>query len=215
MPVQVKICGINSSVAADAALAAGADFTGLVFFAKSPRNLSLEAGQALSLRLKPRAKLVALVADAEDGLLARIAGEVKPDYFQLHGQETPARAAAIQSRFDVPIIKAIGVAAPDDLAKVEPYDMAEMVLFDALPATGASRPGGHGAAFDWQMLKDRRFAKPWFLAGGLNPDNVARAIESSGAAMVDVSSGVESAPGVKNAGLIESFIAAAKSKVRA
>ncbi len=216
MPVQVKICGINSAAAADAALRAGADFAGLVFFAKSPRNLALEQGALLAERMRGRLRLAALVVDESDEKLAAIAVQVRPDFFQLHGKETPGRTAEIRARFGIPIIKALPVAEPGDLAKASAYDdVAEMLLFDAMPAADATRPGGHGAAFDWQILKDRTFARPWFLAGGLNPENVARAIEASGAMQVDVSSGVESAPGLKSESRIAQFVAAAKQPVRA
>jgi phosphoribosylanthranilate isomerase len=216
MPIQVKICGINSAAAADAALHAGADFGGLVFFAKSPRNLSLEQGAVLANRMRGRLKLVALVVDESDDRLAAIAAGVKPDFFQLHGKEAPGRVADIRARFGIPVIKALPVAEPGDLAKVAAYDdVVEMLMFDASPAADSSRPGGHGAAFDWQILNGRNFARPWFLAGGLTPENVARAIEVSGAKMVDVSSGVESAPGVKSESRIAEFIVAAKQTVRA
>ena len=212
MSISVKICGINSADAADAVLRAGADYGGLVFFAKSPRALTTEAGAALAARMRGRLKLAALVVDADDELLARIAAEVKPDYFQLHGQESVARAAAIRARFNIPLIKVFSVAEPGDLAKTAAYDdVAEMFLFDTPPADGATRPGGHGIAFDWRMLKAQRINRPWFLAGGLNPGNVARAIDVSGAGMVDVSSGVESAPGVKSPDLIAQFVAAART----
>jgi phosphoribosylanthranilate isomerase len=216
MPVQVKICGINSAAAADAALRAGADFGGLVFFAKSPRSLALEQGALLAERMRGRLRLAALVVDESDEKLSAIAAQAKPDFFQLHGKETPQRAAEIRARFGIPVIKALPVADPGDLAKASAYDdVAEMVLFDAMPAADATRPGGHGAAFDWQILKGRTFARPWFLAGGLTPENVARAIEASGAVQVDVSSGVESAPGVKSESRIAHFVAAAKQPVRA
>jgi len=216
MPVQVKICGINSAAAADAVLRAGADFGGLVFFAKSPRNLSPEQGAMLAERMRGRLKLAALVVDETDAALAAIAERVKPDFFQLHGKETPERAAQIRSRFGIPIIKAIAVSQAGDLAKAPAYDaVAEFFLFDAVPAADASRPGGHGAAFDWRILDGRNFARPWFLAGGLNPENIARAIAVSGANMVDVSSGVESAPGVKSLSRIAAFVAAANQTVRA
>ncbi len=216
MPVQVKICGINSAAAADAALHAGADFGGLVFFARSPRNLSLEQGAALASRMRGRLKLAALVVDESDERLAAIAAAVKPDFFQLHGKEAAGRMADIRARFGIPIIKALPVAEPGDLAKASAYDnIAAMFLFDASPAAEATRPGGHGAAFDWQILNGKGFARPWFLAGGLTPENVARAIEISGTEMVDVSSGVESAPGVKSESRIAEFVAAAKQPVRA
>jgi len=216
MPVQVKICGINSAPAADAVLRAGADFGGLVFFAKSPRHLSLEQGRMLADRMRGRLRLAALVVDENDAALAAIASQVKPDFFQLHGKETPERTAQIRSRFGIPVIKAIPVSQADDLAKASAYDdVAEMFLFDAVPVAGASRPGGHGAAFDWRILEGRTFARPWLLAGGLNPQNIGRAIAVSGANMVDVSSGVESAPGLKSPDRIAEFVAAAKQTVRA
>ena len=215
MPVQVKICGINSAAAADAVVRAGADFGGLVFFPKSPRNLGLDEGAELAERMRGRLRLTALVVDESDDRLAAIAAQVRPDFFQLHGRETPARVAEIRDRFGIPVIKALPVAEPGDIARAADYDgIADMFLFDAAPAADATRPGGHGAAFDWQMLNGRQFSRPWFLAGGLNPENVARAITVSGAVMVDVSSGVESAPGVKSESRIAAFVAAAKEKVR-
>jgi phosphoribosylanthranilate isomerase len=214
MGVSVKICGINSASAADAALRAGADFGGLVFFERSPRNLTFEASGALATRMRGRLRLAALVVDADDEHLARIAADVKPDFFQLHGKETPARAAEVAARFRIPVIKAFSVAEPAVLAAADAYEaVAEMFLFDAPPAADATRPGGYGVAFDWVMLKNRNFHRPWFLAGGLDPENVERAIAASGARMVDVSSGVESAPGVKSAARIADFAAAARNCV--
>jgi phosphoribosylanthranilate isomerase len=215
MSIIVKICGINSAAAADAVMRAGADFGGLVFFAKSPRNLSLASSAALATRMRGRLKLAALVVDADDETLGRIAAEVKPDFFQLHGKETPARTAEILARFRIPLIKALPVAQSADLARAAAYDMAEILLFDATPQENATRPGGHGVAFDWQILKGANINKPWFLAGGLNPENVGRGLLASGAQMVDVSSGVESAPGVKSDSLIAEFVAAARQKVAA
>lgn len=215
MSLSVKICGINTAAAADAVVRAGADFGGLVFFAKSPRNLTLEAGRTLADRMRGRLKLAALVVNAEDDFLGRIAKEIKPDFFQLHGKETPARAAEILARFHIPLIRALALREPADLAAAPSYDMAEMFLFDAPAGENATRPGGHGVAFDWRMLNGANLNKPWFLAGGLNPKNIARAIAVSSAKMVDVSSGVESAPGVKSETLIADFVAAARTKVAA
>ena len=209
--IAVKICGLNSAAAADCAVRAGADFGGLVFFAKSPRAVGIEAGAQLAARMRGRLKLTALVVDPDDTLLVHIAEAVRPDFLQLHGQESVARAADIRARFQIPLIKVLAVAEPADFAAAAAYnDVADYFLFDTPPAADATRPGGHGVAFDWQMLKGREFARPWLLAGGLTPANVARAIETSGAAMVDVSSGVESAPGVKSETLIADFVAAAK-----
>jgi phosphoribosylanthranilate isomerase len=172
-------------------------------------------GESLAGRLRGRVKLAALVVDADDAKLADIARTIKPDFFQLHGRETPARCAEILARFRIPLIKALAVAEPGDLARAAEYDMAEMILLDAPVAESATRPGGHGAAFDWRMLAGSHIAKPWFLAGGLDPENVARAIQVSGAKLVDVSSGVESTVGVKSAALIENFVVAARARVAA
>jgi len=212
MSILVKICGINSAEAADAAVRAGADFGGLVFHPKSPRHLTLDAGRALAERLRERLRLVVLVADADDAAIAAAVAAVQPDYLQLHGHETPERAGQIRARFALPVIKAVAVAEAADFAQVPAYEtVADMLLFDAKSDGGALRPGGHGAAFDWQLLRGRRFARPWLLAGGLTQANVARAVAASGAAGVDVSSGVETAPGVKSAQLIADFIAAARN----
>jgi phosphoribosylanthranilate isomerase len=152
-----------------------------------------------------------LLADANDDLLLHIAEMVRPDLFQLHGNETPERIAAIRSRFGKPVIKVISVAEESDFANVPNYELAaDMLMFDAKAPQGASRPGGHGAAFDWQLLRGRKVSKPWLLAGGLNADNVARAIASTQAPGVDVSSGVETAPGIKSPEMIRAFVAAAR-----
>ncbi len=211
MGVLVKICGINSVESADAAVRAGADFVGFVFHAGSRRNLSPDFARALADHLRGRVRLVALVADAGDGWIAPIVQAVRPDFLQLHGSETPERIAALRSRFDTAILKSIPVADASDLSGVAGYEaVSDMLLFDAKAPKGAERPGGHGAAFDWQLLRGRSFSKPWLLAGGLKPDNVARAIASSGAPGVDVSSGVESTPGNKSPDLIRDFIDAAR-----
>ncbi len=214
--VSVKICGINSAAAAEAVLRAGAEFGGLVFFAKSPRNLSLDEGTVLANRMRGHLKLVALVVDESDEALGRIAKEIRPDFFQLHGKETRARVSDIRSRFHTPVIKVLPVAEKSDLQQAAAYEsVADMLMFDAKAPESASRPGGRGAAFDWQMLRASKFGRPWFLAGGLNPENVARAIAVSGTGLVDVSSGVESAPGVKSESLIGEFVAAARRQVAA
>lgn len=216
MPVQVKICGINSEAAAQAALRAGADFGGLVFFPKSPRHLGLDQAAPLADRMRGRLRLVALVVDESDDALTAIKDRIRPDFFQLHGKETPQRVAEIVARFSVPAIKALSLAKPLDLNQAAAYEtMAEMFLFDAEPAANSDRPGGHGAAFDWRMLRNAAVRRPWFLAGGLTPENVARAVEVSGAVKVDVSSGVESAPGIKSEARIGEFVAAAKVKIGA
>jgi phosphoribosylanthranilate isomerase len=212
MGIQVKICGITTVAAADAAVAAGADYAGLVFHRGSPRFLDPHQAGALAARLRGRLRLVALLADAGDDAIAGIVTVVKPDFLQLHGEETPDRVGAIKSRFGIDVIKAISVADVGDFAGVAAHaDAADMLLFDAKAPTSAVRPGGHGATFDWQLLRGRTFVRPWLLAGGLSSDNVARAIAISGAPGVDVSSGVESAPGVKAPELIHAFVNAARN----
>jgi phosphoribosylanthranilate isomerase len=212
MVIQVKICGINSAEAADAAVRAGAEFVGLNFHPKSPRYLVPEQAQSLADRMRGRTKLVAVTVDMGDEMLAGVQAAVRPDFVQLHGAETPARAAHVRSRFGVPVIRALAIAEPSDFADLAAYEeSADMMLFDARPPVGADRTGGHGAAFDWQILRGRKFARPWLLSGGLTPENVARAIAVGDAPGVDVSSGVETAPGVKSAERIEAFVSAARS----
>ena len=211
MAIAVKICGLTSVEAALAAARAGAEYGGLVFHPASPRNLSMEAAWGIASALRGKLKMVALVADADNDTLAAIIDAVRPDFLQLHGRESVARTQDIRVRFGA-VIKALPIGSAEDFEAVPPYEsVADLLMFDAKPPKGAVRGGGHGAAFDWQLLAGRKFARPWFLAGGLTPDNVARAIELSGANMVDVSSGVESAPGVKDAALMADFIHAARN----
>lgn len=212
MAIRIKICGITSADTADAAMSAGAEFAGLAFHAGSPRNLSPERAQAIAMRLKGRVRIVALLADARDEDFAAAIAASNADFVQLHGNESPARTAFVRARFGRPVIKAFSVAEEKDFAIVPAYDdAADLFLFDAKAPPGSERPGGHGAAFDWQLLRGRTFSRPWFLAGGLDPENVARAIAVSGAAAVDVSSGVETAPGRKSAELIRAFVEAART----
>lgn len=212
MSIAVKICGITSADAVDAVVAAGAAYGGLVFHARSPRFVVPDQARMLAARMRGRVQVVALIADMDDAAIAQVIESAAPDVLQLHGQETAARTADIRNRFHLPVIKALPVAEASDFAPVQAYEaVADMLMFDARPPKGADRAGGHGAAFDWTLLTDRSFRKPWFLAGGLTADNVARAIQLSGAQLVDVSSGVESAPGVKDAARIAEFIAAAKN----
>jgi phosphoribosylanthranilate isomerase len=216
MAITVKICGLTSAEAADAAARAGAAYGGLVFHPGSPRNLQLEHARTLATAMRGHLKRVALVGDADDAMLAAIVAAVQPDFLQLHGNESVGRTAEIRARFGLPVIKALPVAEADDLKAAADYAaVADMLLFDARPPRDALRPGGHGAAFDWTLLKGKSFGRPWLLAGGLDPANVARAIELSGTAMVDVSSGVESAPGVKSPEKIAQFIAATRQPVQA
>jgi phosphoribosylanthranilate isomerase len=212
MAIQVKICGIASADAADAAVRAGADFAGLVFQPRSPRYVTPDKAAQLASRLRGRTRLVALLSDPNDEEIAAAFSSVQPDFIQLHGRETPERVAALRTHFGKPVIKAIAVADSSDLACVPAYEnVADMLLFDAKAPASSTREGGHGAAFDWQLLRGRTFKRPWLLAGGLNAGNVARAIRSAEAPGVDVSSGVETAPGIKTAELIVEFVAEARS----
>ncbi|HEY8950436.1 MAG TPA: phosphoribosylanthranilate isomerase [Rhizomicrobium sp.] len=212
MAIQVKICGINSVESADAAARAGADFAGLIFQKASHRYVGLERSAVIARHLRGRIRITALMVDPSDDEVADVARDVAPDFLQLHGREAPSRVAELVSRFRIPAIKAFGIADASDLAHVPAYnDVAEMFLFDAKPPANAITPGGHGVAFDWQVLRNARFARPWLLAGGLKPENVARAIRVSGAPGVDVSSGVESAPGVKDIARVTAFVEAARN----
>jgi phosphoribosylanthranilate isomerase len=210
--VQVKICGINSPAAADAAVAGGADYAGLVFSSASPRQVMPEQAASLAARLRGRCRIVAVVVDAADTDIELAVQAVCPDLLQLHGRETPERIAAIRHRFGVPVLKAIAVADAGDLVGTAAYEaVADMLLFDAKTMEHSQSPGGHGVPFDWQLLRGRKFLRPWLLAGGLTAENVARAIRACGAPGVDCSSGVETSRGVKNPQLIAEFIAAARS----
>lgn len=212
MTTAVKICGLTSSATLEVALDGGAAFVGLVFFARSPRNLAPIHAAALADQARGRAKVVAVTVDADDVLLTEIALIVKPDLIQLHGSETPARAERARLLTGAGIIKALAIAGPDDLAAAADWEpFVDYLMFDAKPPEGAVLPGGVGARFDWTMLAGHAFQRPWFLAGGLNPGNVAHAIAVSGAPMVDVSSGVESAAGVKDPALIAAFLSAASA----
>jgi phosphoribosylanthranilate isomerase len=216
MSIVVKICGLTGPGAIEAAVEAGAAYGGLVFHPNSPRHVDLEQARALADQMRGRLKIVALIADKDDAGIESLVRTVRPDFLQLHGGESARRTAYIRGKFAVPVIKALPVAEASDLAAAAEYEnAADMLMFDARPPKDALRGGGHGAAFDWKILQGRSFAKPWFLAGGLTPENVARAVSLSGAEMVDVSSGVESAPGVKDAARIRAFLNATKFPVQA
>ena len=203
----IKICGLTTPDTLAAALDAGADFVGAVVFPKSPRHIAPDAAARLFERARGRAKIVAVTVDADDALLAEIARTLKPDLIQLHGSETPARAERVRAVTGAGVIKALPIRHGDDFAGADEWDYhADHLMFDAKPPAGSALPGGVGHSFDWTLLADRVFRHPWFLAGGLDPDNVAGALRITGAPMVDVSSGVESAPGVKDAGRIAAFI---------
>ena len=210
-PVLVKICGLSTSQTLDATIAAGADLAGFVFFAKSPRHIDLDTARALGEQAAGRIQKVALTVDTDDAALAEIVAALRPDMLQLHGHESPERVGAVKARFGLPVIKAIGVASAADVAAARSYDgVADWLLFDAKPAPDATVPGGAGVVFDWELLRNITAAK-WMLSGGLDPKNVAAALRQTQAPAVDVSSGVESARGVKDAGKIATFVAAVRA----
>lgn len=210
-PVRVKICGLSTKEALAATIAAGADLAGFVFFPKSPRHIGLDTARALGEQAAGRIGKVALTVDADDDALDAVVAALRPDMLQLHGHESPARVAALRTRYGVPVIKAIGVATGADVAAAHAYDgVADMLLFDAKPAPDAAVPGGAGVVFDWNLLRNISAAN-WMLSGGLDSANVAAALAQTGAPGVDVSSGVESARGVKDTGKIAAFVAAVRA----
>ena len=211
--VNVKICGISQASHVQAAVDAGARYLGFVFFEKSPRHLSLDAASALAADVPVGICKVALTVNATDAFLDDLVAAVPLDMLQLHGAESPARVAEVKARYGLPVMKAVGVADKEDLTALETYaQVADQLLVDAKPPKGGDLPGGNGLAFDWRLIAGRRWAVPWMLAGGLDPSNVAEAIAMTGARQVDVSSGVENAPGQKETNRIVSFCAAALGK---
>jgi phosphoribosylanthranilate isomerase len=216
MSLLVKICGLNTPEALDVALEAGADWVGFVFFPPSPRHLAFDAARALGGRVKGRARKVALSVDADDGLLEASIAALNPDLLQLHGKESPERVLAIQSRFKLPVMKAIAVEQPKDLAAVPLYAaVADRLLFDARAPREATRPGGLGRQFDWHLLQRLDPGVPFMLSGGLHAGNVADALRVTRAPGVDVSSGVERAPGEKDPDKIRAFVRAARDAWKA
>lgn len=209
--IRVKICGLKTPADVAAVAASGAAYAGFVFFAKSPRNLTIPAARELALAAPVGLAKVALVVDAEDAFLDAITEAMPLDMLQLHGHESPDRVAEVRARYGLPVMKAVGVADEGDLAAVFDYSLvADQILVDAKPPKNADLPGGNGLSFDWRLVAQRRWLRPWMLAGGLTPDNVAEAIRLTNARQIDVSSGVESAPGVKDAGRISAFVKAAQ-----
>ncbi|MGE5546102.1 MAG: phosphoribosylanthranilate isomerase [Solirubrobacterales bacterium] len=209
--VEVKICGITDEDALDAAVEAGADYVGLVFFAKSPRHIAPDLAAELVQFLDEGVAKVGLFVDPDDALLDEVLGHLRLDLLQLHGSETPERVEQIRLEYGLPVMKVIPVASADDLKAAEAYyGVADRLLFDAKPPKGSELPGGNAVSFDWTILKGFTCPLPWMLAGGLTPANVAEAIRISGAKAVDVSSGVETAPGAKDPDKIRGFIATAK-----
>jgi len=207
MPVDVKICGLSTSEAVTAAVEGGARFVGFVFFPPSPRSLTPARAAAVLASAPTGPVRVGLFVDADDALLADVLASVNLDMVQLHGAEPPARVAEVKARFGLPVIKAVPIAAADDLVPAREYeDAADMLLFDARPPEGANRPGGNARTFDWSLVRGREWRLPWLLAGGIDAENVAEAVHASGAPAVDVSSGVEDRPGVKNPTKIRAFL---------
>lgn len=207
----IKICGINSPKALDAVLEQRADYAGLVFFPPSPRHLALRDAAMLGERAAGRTKLVGLFVDADDAMIAEALAAARLDVVQLHGKESPERVAQVKARFGLPVWKALSIASAADVAAAARYDgAADLLLFDAKAPKGAALPGGLGLVFDWSLLAARRGPTPWGLAGGLSPANVGEAVRATGTGLVDVSSGVESAPGVKDESLIRAFCRAAR-----
>jgi phosphoribosylanthranilate isomerase len=212
MPVLVKICGLSNAEALDAALEAGADMVGFVFFEPSPRHVGLEAARPLGERVRGRAKKVALTVDATDDALFRIVKSLSPDVLQLHGKETPDRVVAVRTRFGLPVIKALPIARREDLGPIRIYEkLVERILFDARAPREATRPGGLGQPFDWRLLENLDQSLAFMLSGGLDAANVANALAITRAGAVDVSSGVERAPGVKDPEKIRAFIRAVRA----
>ncbi len=212
MSVKVKICGVRTPDLVETAVAAGADYIGVVFFDKSPRNVTLAEAALVTKAAKGRIASVAVVVDPDDLLIGDVLAIAAPDFLQLHGSETPERLVEIKGRFGVKIIKAIPVASAEDAAEADRYaDIADIVLFDTKADPAAALPGGNGVAFDWRALAATRAGRPFALSGGLTAETVAEAIRITGATMVDVSSGVERAPGRKDLDLMVKFIRAAKA----
>ena len=208
-PVSIKFCGLRTAQDVSAAVAAGAAYVGFVFFPRSPRNLTAEEAAPLAEAVPAGVIRVGLMVDPDDAMLDRITARVPLDMIQLHGRETPERVAAIRARTGLKVMKAVGIRDRADLDRAGTYRRsADMLLLDAKAPEGAALPGGNGLAFDWRLLQGLDWDTPWMLAGGLRPENVAEAIRLTGAPAVDVSSGVESAPGVKSAALIAAFAAA-------
>ncbi|MGA6943208.1 MAG: phosphoribosylanthranilate isomerase [Pseudolabrys sp.] len=211
MPLSIKICGLRTPQALDMALDSGADLVGFVFFAPSPRHLGLEAARTLGQRVQGRAGKVALTVDANDDTLLDIVAALKPDMLQFHGSESPDRVIAVRTRFGLPVMKALPVAERKDLSQTRQYaQVVDRLIFDARAPKDATRPGGLGKAFDWTLLKDLNAGVPFMLSGGLDTGNVAEALRITRAPGVDVSSGVERAPGEKDPEKIQAFIRAAR-----
>jgi phosphoribosylanthranilate isomerase len=210
--IQVKMCGLTESADIPAAILAGARYVGFVFFEKSPRYVSLEDAAFMAASVPEGICKVALVVDASDAFLDALTGQVPIDMLQLHGKETPGRVAEVKARYGLSVMKAVGIADASDLPVLDAQAaVADQILVDAKPPKDAVLPGGNGLAFDWRLIADREWSVPWMLAGGLTAENVAQAIRLTGATQVDVSSGIEASPGVKDPDRMTAFCAAAFS----
>lgn len=208
----LKICGLKDPSHLRLAASLGVRYAGLVFFPRSPRNLSLDTARTLAQQAPATLTLTALLVDPDDALLEEVVRAVNPGLIQLHGHETPARVAGIRARTNLPVMKALSIAAQEDLAPISEFEaVADMLLFDAKAPAGSHLPGGNGIVFDWNVLKDVRPRKPWMLSGGLTPENVAAALNVLTPDAVDVSSGVEDSPGVKSEEKIRAFVSAVKN----
>lgn len=212
MSVLIKICGLSTPAALDAALEAGADLVGFIFFPPSPRHVGFEAARTLAERVRPGARKVAVSVDANDEHLKSCIAALKPDLLQLHGRETPERVGVIRSLFRLPVMKALPVSERSDLLHIHQYaKVADLLMFDARAPRGATRPGGFGKTFDWRLLENIDLAVPFMVSGGLDAGNVEEALRLTRADGLDVSSGVENAPGEKDVGMIRAFVQAARA----
>ena len=210
--LEVKICGLATREALDVAVEAGAHYTGFVFFPPSPRSLDPAVAGSLTREAPPSVLRVGLFVDPDDDYLGNVLSRVPLDMVQLHGSEPPERLDAIKGRWGMPVIKAVPVASSEDLVGVQRYEgVADRILFDARPPTGADRPGGNARSFDWTLLQGLNLSLPWMLAGGINSENVAQAVRLSGVSAVDVSSGVEDSPGIKSLEKIRAFLKTART----
>jgi phosphoribosylanthranilate isomerase len=211
MTVHAKICGLSTAESVAAAADGGARFVGFMFYSPSPRNVTLEQAAALAARVPAGITRVGVFVDAPDATLAAVIDRVPLDLLQFHGKETPRRVADVKTRFRRSVMKVIPIAGPEDADAAIPYlEVADWLLFDAKPprTDAGALPGGNGLAFDWQLLGGRTWTKPWMLSGGLTPKNLAEAVATTHARTVDVSSGVETRPGIKNLRKIGDFLAA-------
>lgn len=208
--IRIKFCGLRTAKDMEIAAKVGAAYVGMVFYPKSPRHLDLDTAREIAIGAPAGLCKVALVVDADDAMLDRLTARVPIDMLQLHGTESPARVSEIRARYGLPVMKAVGIACRDDLPALLDYSLvADQILVDAKPDPATPMPGGNGLAFDWNLIAHRRWLRPWMLAGGLRVDNVAAAIRLTGATQVDVSSGIESRPGIKDPALMAAFAKAA------